>query len=123
MCSGDRSSSANGAIALRQSAAAGWSTSSSSVLSLWTIRGPSVTGQAYGPPSVDLSRAPGHGHRDTATGTRPGLDRLDPRGGGLDRLDPRGGDSVPSVTEPLTVMFMPESAYGPTNQCIGLGKV
>jgi MGT family glycosyltransferase len=27
------------------------------------------------------------------------------------------------VTEPLTVMFMPESAYGPTNQCIGLGKV
>lgn len=23
----------------------------------------------------------------------------------------------------LTVMFMPESAYGPTNQCIGLGKV
>jgi MGT family glycosyltransferase len=32
-------------------------------------------------------------------------------------------DSVPRVTEPLTVMFMPESAYGPTNQCIGLGKV
>jgi MGT family glycosyltransferase len=27
------------------------------------------------------------------------------------------------VTEPLTVLFMPESAYGPTNQCIGLGKV
>jgi MGT family glycosyltransferase len=27
------------------------------------------------------------------------------------------------VSEPLTVMFMPESAYGPTNQCIGLGKV
>ncbi|MBX6387893.1 MAG: glycosyl transferase [Frankia sp.] len=24
---------------------------------------------------------------------------------------------------PLTVLFMPESAYGPTNQCIGLGKV
>src|SRR4029079_3217787 len=23
----------------------------------------------------------------------------------------------------LTVLFMPESAYGPTNQCIGLGKV
>jgi MGT family glycosyltransferase len=32
-------------------------------------------------------------------------------------------DSVPRVTESLTVMFMPESAYGPTNQCIGLGKV
>jgi MGT family glycosyltransferase len=27
------------------------------------------------------------------------------------------------VTEALTVMFMPESAYGPTNQCIGLGRV
>lgn len=24
---------------------------------------------------------------------------------------------------PLTVLFMPESAYGPTNQCIGIGKV
>ena len=23
----------------------------------------------------------------------------------------------------LTVLFMPESAYGPTNQCIGIGKV
>jgi MGT family glycosyltransferase len=27
------------------------------------------------------------------------------------------------VTDPLTVLFMPESAHGPTNQCIGLGKV
>ncbi|MGA8245495.1 MAG: nucleotide disphospho-sugar-binding domain-containing protein [Nocardioides sp.] len=27
------------------------------------------------------------------------------------------------MTDQLTVMFMPESAYGPTNQCIGLGKV
>jgi MGT family glycosyltransferase len=27
------------------------------------------------------------------------------------------------VTDALTVLFMPESAYGPTNQCIGLGKV
>jgi MGT family glycosyltransferase len=26
-------------------------------------------------------------------------------------------------TPSLTVLFMPESAYGPTNQCIGLGKV
>ncbi len=26
-------------------------------------------------------------------------------------------------SEKLTVLFMPESAYGPTNQCIGLGKV
>ena len=33
------------------------------------------------------------------------------------------GDSVPRVSQPLTVMFLPESAYGPTNQCIGLGKV
>src|SRR5690348_16164283 len=27
------------------------------------------------------------------------------------------------MTDQLTVLFMPESAYGPTNQCIGLGKV
>ena len=27
------------------------------------------------------------------------------------------------MTENLTVLFMPESAYGPTNQCIGLGQV
>lgn len=27
------------------------------------------------------------------------------------------------MTRPLTVLFLPESAYGPTNQCIGLGKV
>jgi len=26
-------------------------------------------------------------------------------------------------TRPLTILFMPESAYGPTNQCIGIGKV
>src|ERR1700759_1491330 len=24
---------------------------------------------------------------------------------------------------PLTVLFMPESAYGPTNNCIGIGNV
>ena len=24
---------------------------------------------------------------------------------------------------PLTILFWPESAYGPTNQCIGIGKV
>ena len=28
-----------------------------------------------------------------------------------------------SVTASLTVLFLPESAHGPTNQCIGLGKV
>ncbi|QEN16956.1 glycosyl transferase [Mycobacterium sp. ELW1] len=27
------------------------------------------------------------------------------------------------VTEPLTIMFWPESAYGPTNQCIGLAAI
>jgi MGT family glycosyltransferase len=27
------------------------------------------------------------------------------------------------MTRPITVLFMPESAYGPTNQCVGLGKV
>lgn len=26
-------------------------------------------------------------------------------------------------TRPLTVLFLPESAYGPTNQCIGLGDL
>ena len=25
------------------------------------------------------------------------------------------------MSEPLTVLFMPESAYGPTNDCIGIG--
>ncbi|HEY3527890.1 MAG TPA: nucleotide disphospho-sugar-binding domain-containing protein [Nocardioides sp.] len=29
----------------------------------------------------------------------------------------------PEAGDALTVLFMPESAYGPTNQCIGLGKV
>mgnify|MGYP001026021225 FL=1 len=28
-----------------------------------------------------------------------------------------------NLTRPLTILFMPESAYGPTNQCIGIGKV
>lgn len=28
-----------------------------------------------------------------------------------------------NATRPLTILFMPESAYGPTNQCIGIGKV
>jgi MGT family glycosyltransferase len=27
------------------------------------------------------------------------------------------------MTSPLTILFMPESAYGPTNQCIGIGDV
>src|SRR3954468_6437157 len=57
MCWGERSSSANGAIALRQSAARSWSTSSSRVLSDWTIRGPSFTGQAYGAAPRAGSRA------------------------------------------------------------------
>lgn len=26
------------------------------------------------------------------------------------------------TTQPLTILFMPESAYGPTNQCIGIGS-
>lgn len=28
-----------------------------------------------------------------------------------------------NAARPLTILFMPESAYGPTNQCIGIGKV
>ena len=27
------------------------------------------------------------------------------------------------TTRPLTILFMPESAFGPTNQCIGVGNV
>ena len=27
------------------------------------------------------------------------------------------------MAQPLTVLFMPESAYGPTNNCIGIGDV
>ena len=27
------------------------------------------------------------------------------------------------MADPLTVVFMPESAYGPTNNCIGIGKI
>src|SRR6185437_15891904 len=42
MCSGARSSSANGAIAARAAPACSWSTSSSTVLSDCTISGPSV---------------------------------------------------------------------------------
>ena len=42
-CSGARSSSAKGAIACLASPARSWSTSNSSVLSDWTINGPSVT--------------------------------------------------------------------------------
>src|ERR1700712_3266910 len=50
MCSGLRSSSANGAIAWRQASACSWSTSSRRVLSDWTMRGPSfITDQLYGP--------------------------------------------------------------------------
>ena len=32
----------------------------------------------------------------------------------------REGDRV---ADPLTIVFMPESAYGPTNNCIGIGKI
>ena len=27
------------------------------------------------------------------------------------------------MADPLTIVFMPESAYGPTNNCIGIGKI
>ena len=27
------------------------------------------------------------------------------------------------ASHPLTIMFWPESAYGPTNQCIGLASI
>src|SRR6185437_10139324 len=28
-----------------------------------------------------------------------------------------------AMAEPLTILFMPESAYGPTNNCVGIGDV
>src|SRR5215467_7862749 len=31
--------------------------------------------------------------------------------------------SSPMPSRPLTILFMPESAYGPTNNCIGIGDV
>jgi hypothetical protein len=55
-CSGERSSSANGAIAIRHSSASGWSTSSSKVLSDWTISGPSVTNRFLPVRGPELSR-------------------------------------------------------------------
>src|SRR5262245_66588478 len=27
------------------------------------------------------------------------------------------------MADPLTIVFMPESAYGPTNNCVGIGKI
>jgi MGT family glycosyltransferase len=35
---------------------------------------------------------------------------------------PAGPDAV-ATQRPLTVLFLPESAYGPTNQCIGVGDL
>ena len=61
MCSGERSSSANGAIALRQSAARSWSISSSRVLSDWTIRGPSFTPRTTAVRRRALARPPAGG--------------------------------------------------------------
>src|SRR5688500_11348647 len=54
MCSDERPSSANGAIALRASGAAAWSTPSRSVLSDWTMRGPPLTRPSYGRPRTGL---------------------------------------------------------------------
>jgi MGT family glycosyltransferase len=34
-----------------------------------------------------------------------------------------GGYDEPAMAQPLTVLFMPESAFGPTNNCIGIGDV
>src|SRR5690606_21539857 len=48
MCSGERSSSAKGAIARRAASAREWPTSRRRVLSLWTISGPSDTSVLVG---------------------------------------------------------------------------
>ena len=68
MCSGARSSSANGAMAARAAPACSWSTSSSTVLSDCTINGPSVNGVApfprkwVVPPHRSLCLVAGAGH-------------------------------------------------------------
>src|SRR4029077_15337448 len=36
--------------------------------------------------------------------------------------NPLSGKEV-AMAEPLTILFMPESAYGPTNNCVGIGDV
>src|SRR4249920_918559 len=40
-------------------------------------------------------------------------------------MGPDPGPITPEETmaQPLTVLFMPESAYGPTNNCVGIGDV
>src|SRR3954447_9180402 len=69
MCSGERSSSAKGAIALRASAAWGWSTSRRRVLSDWTMRGPSFTWRVYGCGGIPkVSTFPGGSRVVYATG-------------------------------------------------------
>ena len=72
MCSGLRSSSANGAIALRQASACSWSTSSSSVLSDWTIRGPSFTGRVYGRLRGSRPESPAPAKYAASSGARRG---------------------------------------------------
>ena len=40
-------------------------------------------------------------------------------------LGPAAPRGIPyaHMSDRLTILFMPESAYGPTNNCIGIGKV
>src|SRR6478609_6147307 len=95
MCSGARSSSANGAIAARAAPACSWSTSSSTVLSDCTIRGPSVI-----PSIIRIRRTPGLSacRGGAAVGGQAGLDaarhivaeHLDEAL--LDAVEGRGGD-------------------------------
>src|SRR6185436_10961278 len=66
------SSSAKGAIALRQSCARSWSISRSRVLSDWTIRGPSFTWRVYGVGQI---------HRPGGAGSRSAGNTLIDRGG------------------------------------------
>src|SRR5688500_4104926 len=97
MCSGERSSSAKGAIALRASGAAGWSTSSRSVLSDWTMRGPSFTRQYYGRPRTGVGPT-GAGGSAGRRGLLAGAERRDvgprraPVGAVATRLVGRGVD-------------------------------
>ena len=100
---------------------------------------------ANDPPGWAASATPSRSVRRTApTGSRaPGSTRVKPSASGASPAgghEPRNSSSSPAsvpydwtsipvtptrtmMAQPLTVLFMPESAYGPTNNCIGIGDI
>src|SRR6187431_3470898 len=41
----------------------------------------------------------------------------------MKRTDPLPTQTEAHVTEPRTIVFFPEGAFGPTNNCVGIGNV